>query len=139
MSAAHTKADLDSALAAFHKIASVMVLSAKRDSSMVRSERGLALLIVIFIITLAGALVISMAETTYVSMRMNRASEQRVQAEYLLKSAVNFARVLIKDDASPSDDDPVNDIWFTFVNGQIIPGDLLGLRLLIFGFTWRLR
>lgn len=91
-------------------------------------ESGLALLIVIFIITLTGALVVSLAETTYISMRMNRALEQRTQAEYLLKSAVNIARVLIKEDKT-ADYDNSEDLWYAFVNGREMPAELTGLNL----------
>jgi type II secretory pathway component PulK len=86
-----------------------------------------ALLIVIFMIVLASALLASLAESTYVTMRLNSAAERRVRAEYVLKSAVNFAQVLIKNDVTPHDD-PIQDAWMAFSNEQEIPGELLGLN-----------
>ncbi len=49
-----------------------------------------------------------------------------MQAEYILKSVVNFARVIIKADKSP--EDSVKDGWALFVNGTDIPAELLGVR-----------
>ncbi len=92
-----------------------------------RAERGVALLLVIFMVVLASALLASLAESTYVTMRLNSATERRVRAEYVLKSAVNFAQVLIKNDVTPYDD-PVQDAWMAFSNEQEIPGELLGLN-----------
>jgi type II secretory pathway component PulK len=102
--------------------------TATRDHSPVHhSEKGVALLLVIFMIVLASALLASLAESTYVTMRLNSAAERRVRAEYVLKSAVNFAQVLIKNDVTPYDD-PVQDAWMVFSNEQEIPGQLLGLN-----------
>jgi type II secretory pathway component PulK len=93
----------------------------------VRSEQGVALLIVIFMIVLASALLASLAESTYVAMRLNSATERRVRAEYVLKSAVNFSQVLIKNDITPHDD-PLQDAWMAFSTEQELPGELLGLN-----------
>lgn len=91
-------------------------------------ERGIALLMVVFIIILAGAIVMSISDSTYVAMRLNTAAERRVQAEYILKSAINFARVLIQDDIDPNQDDPLKDKWFRFQDGAQVPGALLGIQ-----------
>jgi type II secretory pathway component PulK len=84
---------------------------------------------VVFIIILAGAIVTALTDSTYVAMRLNTAAERRVQAEYMLKSAINFARVLIQDDANPNQDDPVEDLWYPFQNGAAVPGELLGIDI----------
>lgn len=91
-------------------------------------ERGIALLMVVFIIILAGAIVMSLSDSTYVAMRLNLAAERRVQAEYILKSAINFSRVLIQDDVDPQQDDPLKDKWFRFQDGAQVPGELLGIN-----------
>jgi type II secretory pathway component PulK len=101
--------------------------SIRPPSTSHKSEQGVALLLVIFMIVLASALLASLAESTYVTMRLNSAAERRVRAEYVLKSAVNFAQVLIKNDVTPYDD-PVQDAWMAFSNEQEIPGQLLGLN-----------
>lgn len=51
--------------------------------------------------------------------------EHSMQAEYLLKSAVNFARVLIKEDTSP--EDAYQDLWGKFSGGAPIPLEMLGI------------
>jgi type II secretory pathway component PulK len=78
-------------------------------------------------VALATAIITSLADSTYVAMRLNSATERRVRAEYVLKSAVNFAQVLIKNDITPHDD-PVQDAWMAFSNEQEIPGEVLGLN-----------
>jgi type II secretory pathway component PulK len=90
------------------------------------AERGVALLLVIFMIALSAILLVSLADSTYVTMRLNSATERRVQAEYILKSAVHFARVLIKNDITPQDD-PTQDAWMQFADGREIPGETLGI------------
>jgi general secretion pathway protein K len=90
------------------------------------SERGIALILVILMIALASALVVALTDSTYVAMRLNSAAERRVKAEYILKSAVNLARVLIKND-STTHDDPTEDLWMKFTEGAEVPGDYLGI------------
>lgn len=90
------------------------------------SERGLALILVIFMIALASAILFSLTDSTYVAMRLNSAAEQRIKAEYILKSAVNVAQVLIKNDITAFDD-PNQDAWMAFVDGREIPGEFLAL------------
>jgi len=89
-------------------------------------ERGVALIMVIFMIAIASALLISLTSSTYTSMRLNRAAEQRIRAEYILKSAVNLAQVLIKNDTTQYDD-PVQDAWMKFIDGTEVPGELVGI------------
>ena len=91
------------------------------------SEQGVALIMVIFMIVLCSALLISLSDSTYTAMRVNRLTEQRVKAEYILKSAVNFARVLIQADTTLFDD-PTQDDWMQFRDGREVPGELIGLR-----------
>ena len=59
-------------------------------------------------------------------MRLNSAAERRVSSEYLLKSAINLSRVLIKVDKTDNDD-PTQDIWMQFQDGAEIPGAFLGI------------
>jgi general secretion pathway protein K len=91
-----------------------------------QSERGAALLLVIFMVALATALVVSLSDSTYVAMRLNAATERRVSSEYLLKSAINLARVLIKVDKTDFDN-PLEDVWMQFVDGAEVPGAFLGI------------
>lgn len=89
-------------------------------------QRGIALLMVVFMITLASALLISLTDSTYVAMRLNSAAEQRIKAEYLLKSAVGVAQIMIKNDQTPFDN-PGMDVWMSFAEGREVPGELLAL------------
>jgi type II secretory pathway component PulK len=88
------------------------------------NQNGVALLMVIFMIAITSAVLISLTESTFISMRLNRASEQRVKAEYLIKSAFNVARVLIKNDSTPTDD-PNSDSWMMFSSSKDIPANYL--------------
>jgi len=92
------------------------------------SESGIALIIVLFVITLCTILVVNLTQSTYRDSRLNNASVKRLQAEYLLKSTINFARILIAQDASPDVDAPL-DLWAQFSKGQAIPvPELLGIN-----------
>ena len=81
---------------------------------------------VVFMIALASALLISLTDSTYVAMRLNSAAEHRIKAEYILKSAVSVAQVLVKTDITPYDD-PQQDAWMAFADGREVPGEMLGL------------
>lgn len=79
---------------------------------------------VIVMIAITSALLMSLTESTFISMRINRASEQRIKAETLLKSAFNVAQVLIKNDSTPNDD-PTQDAWMLFNSSKEIPPSYL--------------
>lgn len=97
-----------------------------RHGAMLSRSRGMALLMIVFMIALASAVLISLTDSTYVAMRLNGAAEQRIKAEYILKSAVNVAQVLIKNDIT-NFDDPTQDAWMAFAEGREVPGELLSL------------
>lgn len=90
------------------------------------SQNGVALLLVIFIVALASILVLNLTYSTFIGARMNNMVERGLQAEYMLKSAVSFARVLIKEDSSP--EDGAQDLWGKFSGGTAIPLELLGIN-----------
>lgn len=81
---------------------------------------------VILMIAIAMTVLTALSDSTYVAMRLNSAAERRVKAEYILKSAVNVAVVLIDNDKTDTDD-PVKDDWMKFTQGLEAPGELLGL------------
>lgn len=89
-------------------------------------EQGVALIMVIFMVVLCSAILVSLSDSTYTAMRVNRTTEQRVKAEYIMKSAVNFARVLIQNDSTQFDD-PSRDDWMQFQEGREVPGALIGI------------
>jgi len=88
--------------------------------------RGVAIIMVILMIAIAMTVLIALSDSTYVAMRLNSAAERRVKAEYILKSAVNVALVLIENDKNEIDD-PLKDDWMKFTQGLEAPGELLGL------------
>ena len=94
---------------------------------MTPQQRGVALIMVILMIAISSAILVALTDSTYVAMRLNSAAEQRVKAEYILKSAINVAQTLIKNDNNDFDN-PDTDLWLKFSDGMEIPGDLLGLQ-----------
>jgi len=91
-----------------------------------QSSHGVALLLVIFIVALASLIVTNLTYTASLETRSNLAVQRGLKAEYLLKSAVNLARILIAEDQTPNVDGP-QDFWATFAQGKAIPRELLGL------------
>lgn len=90
------------------------------------SEFGIALLIVMFVVALASIIVVNLTYSAYLAGRLNNATLRSLQAEYLLKSAVNFARVLIQEDTTTEDSS--QDLWAGFISGQAIPLELLDIK-----------
>ena len=108
-----------------HKFTTVSFggLSQQKDS-----QRGMALLIVVFVIALCSIIVVNLSQSAFREARISNASVKRIQAEYLLKSAINFARVLLSKDAS-QDVDSSGDVWAGFSKGQAIPvPEILGIN-----------
>lgn len=91
------------------------------------SERGLALMLVIFMLALSSIVLVALTDSTYVAARLNSATQKRVKAEAILKSVVNVAQVLLKNDTTQFDS-PTEDAWMQFRDGQEIPGAMIGLK-----------
>lgn len=92
-----------------------------------RGQRGIALILVTFIIALATIVVVNLTYSTYLSARSNAVVERSLYAEYLLKSTVNLAIALIKADPDQNKDGPLDE-WAKFANGIPLPPELLGLE-----------
>ena len=88
-----------------------------------KSQSAMALLLVMFIVALASMIVIQLTYSTYLGSRISSSAERSVQAEYLLKSGLNFAMVLIKEDVEPGDS--AKDIWGKYANGLPIQKEQL--------------
>jgi type II secretory pathway component PulK len=95
-----------------------------RDHHRRRGERGVALILVIFVVTLASVIVVNLAYSTYLNARISAGAQRAVQAEYLLKSGLSFAQILL--DAAPTSQSHL-DLWAQFYDGQPIPSSLLGI------------
>ncbi len=91
-----------------------------------QTDRGLALLLVIFIIALASVLVINLTYSTTLGARLNARYVRAVQAEYLLKSVLNFARKMIVSEL-PGPDGAPQEMWLPFKNGAPLPLELVGV------------
>lgn len=102
-----------------HRYASGMT----SDSS---KQRGIAIIMVLFVVTLASIIVLSLTYTTFLSSRANEITQKSLRAEYLLKSAINLARVLLQEDKTP--EDSTDDLWGKFSSGQAVPLQLLGIE-----------
>jgi general secretion pathway protein K len=86
---------------------------------------GVALILVISLVALASMLVVQLAYSTHLQAQLSSNIEHSLQGEFLLKSAVNFARVLLKEDQSSEDSE--KDLWGMFNSGAPIPTELLDL------------
>ena len=91
----------------------------------IKSSRGVALILVIFVVALATIIVVNLTQTTYMASRANEVAEHSLQSEYILKSLVNLARILIKldDTTENSRKDP----WGSFTRGLAFDPKLLGI------------
>ncbi|RIL12544.1 MAG: hypothetical protein DCC75_00280 [Proteobacteria bacterium] len=90
-----------------------------------RSQSGVALLLVVFLVALASVLVLDLAYSTFLGGRLSASAERQLQAEYLLKSALNISRVLLREDKT-IEDSPKDD-WGIFKDGLAVPAEWLGL------------
>lgn len=90
-----------------------------------RRDHGVALIMVVFIVALATIIVTGVTYSTYIASRVNRNFERQVRAEYLLKSALNVARLIISSDKGQVD--PPKDSWGLFLQGNEIPSAMIGI------------
>ena len=78
------------------------------------SERGVAIILVIFVVALASILVVNLSYSTILESRSLGMVERQLQAEYIIKSIVSFGSELIYKDADPKVD-TVHDNWGIFL------------------------
>lgn len=92
------------------------------------SQSGVALILVIFVVTLSSILVVNLAYSTYLNSRVSAAAQRSIQAEYLLKSMLGFSQVLVDMTSAKQADDP-NDFWAQqFYDTGTIPNEWLGIN-----------
>jgi type II secretory pathway component PulK len=82
-------------------------------------ESGVALLITMFIIAVTSILALSLTRSTYLAQRMHQVSEQRLKAEFLLKSSLSVARIIISQEPPEEGAQPP---WQAFSQGLAFPG-----------------
>lgn len=81
-------------------------------NSCFRSERGIALLLTIFVIAFAMIIVVELMHTARNDQYQFRAFSEGVQGDYILKSALSFGQVLLNlRRLNGQGEDWLNDIW----------------------------
>ncbi len=101
-------------------------LSTSWSKSTKAPSRGVALLLVTFVVALASIVVTNLAYSTYLASRANAVIERSLFAEYLMKSSANIAGAYLLADKDPNVDGP-QDLWAQFQKGQSFPLQLLGI------------
>ncbi|MCB0335582.1 MAG: hypothetical protein KDD62_04730, partial [Bdellovibrionales bacterium] len=96
----------------------------KRNLRRYKNQSGVALLMVLFIVSLATSLVVGLTYSTFLQSRSIGLVERQLQAEYLLKSLVEFAAGVVNADADTRLDS-FHDVWGMFREGNSIPPELL--------------
>lgn len=86
-------------------------------------ERGVALIIVLLVVTLLTILVVEFTYTVQVESHISRNSLNSLQATYLARSGINIlAGALVMDEDDPANVDPAaEDGWLGFVNKGCVP------------------
>lgn len=75
------------------------------------SERGAALVTVMLAITLLTVIVVEFAYSTQIDQHLAYNALRSLQATYLARSGINFALVVLKDDAKTSGIDTLGEDW----------------------------
>ena len=88
-----------------------------------RSERGVALMLVIVFIALLSILVVNLAYSTFMQAESLGMVERRLKAEYILKSLVNYSASVVSMSSS-NKVDSAKEPWGPFMNGIEIPPGL---------------
>ncbi len=83
-------------------------------------------MLVLFVITLASILVVNLTFSTSLTARTSAQIQRSSKAEFLLKSALNMARVLLKEDKTQ--EDSIKDTWGMFSSGMAVPPELLEIN-----------
>jgi len=91
-----------------------------------KNESGLAIIIVILITALMTTLVVNLSHSTFMTSKAIARVDHQLQSEYLLKSLLNFSRMLIKSDLTK--EDTYDDVWIPFLKGESIPPELFGFN-----------
>lgn len=87
-----------------------------------KKQKGIALILVIFIITLATIIVVDLTQSTYLGSRRNAMVENAASAEYLLKSAVSLSQVIIQRNGLQCNKFQP---WHLFAQGAPVPKSIL--------------
>ncbi|RME58714.1 MAG: general secretion pathway protein GspK [Candidatus Dadabacteria bacterium] len=89
------------------------------------SQRGIALILVLSLIALASIIAVNLITNHLLLSQIANNRVNTVKGEYILKSALNAARILLSEDNSNTDGP--HDIWAKYKKGIEIPASLVGL------------
>ncbi|MCB0330933.1 MAG: general secretion pathway protein GspK [Bdellovibrionales bacterium] len=89
-------------------------------------EDGIALILALFIVALCTVIVTQLTYTGMLDTSLHLLSKRSLESEYLMKSAINFGRAILKADVS--EEDAEQDAWGPFLNGIEIPKEILNVR-----------
>lgn len=106
----------------------------KSVQPLTQDERGIALLLTVFVIALATLLVMDFGRRARYDQRASRAFVEEIQARYILKSGMNLGRALLEIPKTPGRDGSIEGDWL----GE--PWALIaGMPLPISGFSGDLK
>ncbi len=75
------------------------------------AQRGAALLIAMIIVTLVATLAASMVWQQWRAVQVEAAERSRVQSAWILSGALDWARLILREDARGSNDDDLGEPW----------------------------
>jgi type II secretory pathway component PulK len=87
-----------------------------------RTERGIALIMVIFIVSFASIIVLSLADMSRMDLRTSRSFAENIQGDFVLKSTLNLARVLIEAPKLEGiNEDWLGEPWALIASAPVLP------------------
>jgi len=91
--------------------------------SLASDESGVALVLTVFVISLATILVVEFANTAHFDQRISRHYSESVQGDYILKSGLTFARILLElPKLDPSNNaDWLGEPWHAIASSPSLP------------------
>ncbi len=90
--------------------------------SSLNNERGVALLLVVFIVSLSTVIVFDLGVSSRLDQRISRSFTESVQAEFILKSELNLARILLEAPKLDGiQEDWLNEPWSLIGSAPTLP------------------
>jgi type II secretory pathway component PulK len=92
------------------------------------AEKGVALLMTLFVLTLATLIIFELGKVARTDLRLSRGFAEGVQGDYVLKSGINLARVLLEIPKLPGvQEDWLGEPWALISTQQELPiGGVIG-------------
>jgi len=114
-----------------HSLLKCSILLSKIDRNS-NKQQGVVLLIVILFLALSSILVVNLVHSAYLQSEAMVITKNRLKAEYILKSLVNYAVALIDANADPKESSNIcadnTKSWCApFLNGSDLPQDIASI------------